>query len=194
MKQVAEMEWTDGTAKALKVVASQIEKREKNSHHKDEDYYSNPQVMVTDMLTGSTVMLVPEPHTGGKTHGNGYRRCAAVEQRIPRKLPMKRIMRRLLSMAIRNFVPTDADADVMSPVVKKALKDIAAIITDDTVEDDTKHEAALNEALEKILGHTMSTRAGDTLLKMQAIPLSTAHMDVSAISAEVKERIEVNES
>jgi len=81
----------------------------------------------------------------------------------------------------------------MSPVVKKALKDIAAIITDDTVEDDTKHEAALNEALEKILGHTMSTRAGDTLLKMQAIPLSTAHMDVSAISAEVKERIEVNE-
>ena len=69
MKQVTEMEWTDGTAKALKVVASQIEKREKNSHHKDEDYYSNPQVMVTDMLTGSTVMLVPEPHTGGKTHG-----------------------------------------------------------------------------------------------------------------------------
>ena len=79
----------------------------------------------------------------------------------------------------------------MSPVVKKALKDIAAIIADDSTEDDDKHEAALNAALEEILGHTMSTRSGDTLLKMQAIPLSTAHMDVSAIKAEVDEQLEV---
>tara|TARA_R100000278_G_scaffold59871_1_gene48984 strand:+ start:650 stop:1234 length:585 start_codon:yes stop_codon:yes gene_type:complete len=192
MKQISEMNWTDGVAKALKVAASQIEKREKDKHDKHEDYYSNPQVMLTDMLTGATVMLVTEPHTGGKTHGNGYRRCAAVEQRIPRKLPMKRIMRRLLQMSIRNFVPEDADPETIGPVVEKALKDIAAFIADDTVEDDDKHEAALNEALEKILGHTMSTRAGDTLLKMQAIPLSTAHMDVSAINAEVKEQIEVD--
>ena len=91
------------------------------------------------------------------------------------------------------FVPEDADPETVGPVVEKALKDIAAFIADDTVEDDDKHEAALSEALEKILGHTMSTRAGDTLLKMQAIPLSTAHMDVSAINAEVKEQIEVDE-
>jgi hypothetical protein len=191
MKQLSEMDWTDGTAKALKVAASQIEKREKSLHDKHEDYYADPQLMLMDMTTGSSVMLTTEPHTGGKTHGHGYRRCAAVEQRIPRKLPMKRVMRRLLRMAIRNFVPTDADPDEMSPVVKKALKDIAAIIADDSIEDDDKHEAALDAALEKILGHTMSTRSGDTLLKMQAIPLSTAHMDVSAIKAEVDEQLEV---
>ena len=109
MKQLAEMEWTDGTAKALKVAASQIQKAEANRHDKYEDYYSDPQLMLTDLLTGSTVMLTTEPHQGGKTHGRGYRRCAAVDQRIARKLPQKRIMRRLLSMAIRNFVPTDAD-------------------------------------------------------------------------------------
>ena len=192
MKQLAEMEWTDGTAKALKAAAAQIEKREKNIHDKYEDYYADPQLMVMDMLTGSSVMLTTEPHTGGKTHGRGYRRCSAVEQRIPRKLPTKRILRRLLKMAIRNFVPADADPDTVGPVVEKALKDIAAMIADDSVEDDDdKHEAALNKALEKILGHTMSTRAGDTLLKMQAIPLSTAHMDVSAIKAEVDEQMEV---
>ena len=56
MKQISEMNWTDGVAKALKVAASQIEKREKDRHDKHEDYYSNPQVMLTDMLTGATVM------------------------------------------------------------------------------------------------------------------------------------------
>jgi hypothetical protein len=191
MKQLSEMDWTDGTAKALKVAASQIEKREKSLHDKHENYYADPHLMLMDMVTGASVMLRTEPHTGGKTHGHGYRRCAAVEQRIARKLPTKRIMRRLLRMAIRNFVPTDADPDEMSPVVKKALKDIAAIIADDSIEDDDKHEAALDAALEEILGHTMSTRSGDTLLKMQAIPLSSAPMDVSAVKAEVDEQLEV---
>ena len=193
MKQLAEMEWTDGTAKALKVAASQIQKAEANRHDKYEDYYSDPQLMLTDLLTGSTVMLTTEPHQGGKTHGRGYRRCAAVDQRIARKLPQKRIMRRLLRMAIRNFVPTDANPDEVSPVVKKALKDIASIIADDSVEDDDRYDAALNAALEEILGHTMSTRSGDTLLKMQAIPLSKAHMDMSAVNAEVEQIQEVKQ-
>lgn len=192
MKQLSEMDWTDGTAKALKVAASQIEKREKSLHDKHEDYYADPHLMLMDMVTGASVMLRTEPHTGGKTHGHGYRRCAAVEQRIALKLPTKRIMRRLLSMAIRNFVPADADPDTIGPVVERALKDIAAIIADDSIEDDDKHEAALNAALEEILGHTMSTRSGDTLLKMQAIPLSSAPMDVSAIEAEVDEQLEAH--
>ena len=188
MKQAAEMIWTDGSGKALSALGSQLSKREKTLHDKHEDYYANPQLMVVDMLTGSTVILQTEPHEGGKTHGNGYRRCSAVKQRIARKLPAKRIMRRLLRMAIRNFVPKDADADVTSPVVKKALKDIALIMTDDTVEDDGKYDAALDKAIGEILGHTMSTRAGDTLLKMEAIPLSTAFMDVDAVKAELKEK------
>ena len=56
MKQVSEMEWTDGTAKALKKLASAIERQAKSRHTPDEDYYSNPELMVLDMLTGSTVM------------------------------------------------------------------------------------------------------------------------------------------
>ena len=68
-----------------------------------------------------------------------------------------------------------------------------SIIADDSVEDDDRYDAALNAALEEILGHTMSTRSGDTLLKMQAIPLSKAHMDMSAVNAEVEQIQEVQQ-
>ena len=188
MKQASEMEWTDGTAKALKKLASAIEKQEKDRHTSDEDYYSNPELMVMDMLTGSTVMLQTEPHTGGKTHGNGYRRCSAVTQRIPAKMQTKKMMARLLKMSIRNFVSVDASDDEYSVVVAKAIKDIAAMLVDEsewTVEED-KYAGALQAAISDLMELTTSVRAGDSLLKVEAIPMSTAHMDVSKIVNKIK--------
>ena len=193
MKQASEMEWTDGTAKSLKVLASAIEKQEKGRHTSDEDYYSNPELMVMDMLTGSTVMLQTEPHTGGKTHGNGYRRCSAVTQRIPAKMKTKKMIGRLLKMSIRNFVLVDASSDEYSVVVAKAIKDIAAMLTDDStwsVEDD-KYADALQAAISDLMELTTSVRAGDSLLKVEAIPMSTAHMDVSKIVNKIKMEEEV---
>ena len=51
MKQASEMEWTDGTAKALKKLASAIEKQEKDRHTPDEDYYSNPELPPAEIHT-----------------------------------------------------------------------------------------------------------------------------------------------
>lgn len=185
MKQVTEMDWTDGVAKSLRSLATQIEKVERSRHTPEENYYSDPNVIVTDITTGSTVILQTEEHKGGKTHGRGYRRCSAVEQRIPSKLPQKKIIKRLLKIAIRNFVPADASPDEYSVVVKKAINDIAKMIVSDE-EDDNKHDAALQAALSDLMDMTVSKRAGDSLLKVEAIPLLNAIMDVSAIKEEVE--------
>tara|TARA_R110002051_G_scaffold321564_4_gene409564 strand:- start:1838 stop:2410 length:573 start_codon:yes stop_codon:yes gene_type:complete len=182
-----EVVWSDGVAKALRSLASQIEKQEKARHFPEENYYADPHVMVMDIDTGSAVIMQTEPHEGGKTKGRGYRRCPAVQQRVPSKLPQKKIIRRLLKIAIRNFVPTGASADEYSVVVKKAIEDIAKmLVSDEEEEDDGRHEAALQAALSDLLDMTMSTRAGDTLLKVETIPISHAHMDVSAIKEEVE--------
>tara|TARA_R110002020_G_scaffold21617_3_gene73527 strand:+ start:618 stop:1187 length:570 start_codon:yes stop_codon:yes gene_type:complete len=181
-----EVEWSDGMAKALRFLANKIDKQEKSRHSPEEDYYADPQVMVMDMNTGSTVVMQTELHEGGKTKGRGYRRCSAVQQRVPAKLPQKKIIRRLLKLAIRNFVPADASPAEYSVVVKKAIEDIAQMLVSDEEGDDGRHEAALQSALSDLLDMTMSTRAGDTLLKVEVIPITHAEMDVSAITNEIQ--------
>jgi len=189
MKQVQEMPWTDGVGKALKKLGAEIEKREKALRLPDEDYYADPHLMVMDLNSGTTVIIQTEPHSGGKTHGHGYRRCASVEQRILRALPVKRIIRRLLRMAIRNFVPTDTDPAYYSVVVENAIDDIAKMLTDDSewsIEEE-KHAPALKKAIDKLMDETISTRAGDTLLNVMFTEVETAMMDVSAIMENKKE-------
>lgn len=58
------------------------------------------------------------------------------------------------------------------------------IVSDE--EDDNKHDAALQAALSDLMDMTVSKRAGDSLLKVEAIPLLNAIMDVSAIKEEVE--------
>ena len=176
-----EVEWSDGVAKALRFLANQVDKQEKKRHSPEEDYFADPHVMVMDMTTGSAVVLQTQAHEGGKTKGRGYRRCSSVTQRIPSKLPQKKIIRRLLKLAIRNFVPADASPTEYSVVVKKAIDDIAKLLVTDEEEDDGRHEAALQAALSDLLDMTVSTRAGDTLLKVDVIPITHTHMDVSEL-------------
>ena len=70
----------------------------------------------------------------------------------------------------------------------KAIKDIAAMLVDEsewTVEED-KYAGALQAAISDLMELTTSVRAGDSLLKVEAIPMSTAHMDVSKIVNKIK--------
>jgi hypothetical protein len=181
---VNDMEWTDGVGKALGKLASVLNKEEKGRHADTEDYYADPHVYVMDMNTGAAVLLeVDTENAKGKTHGRGYRRCAQVQQRMPSKFPQKKVMSRLLSMAIRNFVPEDTDPAYYSVVVNKAIEDIAQMLTDDSEwnVDDEKHSPALNKAISKLMDMTLSNRAGDTLINIKVTPVETAMMDTSAI-------------
>ncbi len=184
------MEWTDGTSKALSKLASLLNKEEKGRHTGTEEYYADPHLYVMDMNTGAAVLIETDTeNTKGKTHGRGYRKCAQVQQRIPSKFPQKKAMARLLSMAIRNFVPTDTDPAFYSAVVNKAIEDIAMMLTDDSqwsIEDE-KHAPALNKAISKLMDMTLSTRAGDTLINVKVTPVDTAMMDVSAIKENKQE-------
>ena len=183
------MEWTDGVAKALRKLATEIDKVEKGRHEPTEDYYSDPRVYVMDMDTGAAVLIETDTQEGGKTHGRGYRRCPEVSQRISAKFPQKKVMSRLLSMAIRNFVPGDTDPAYYSVVVNKAIDDIALMLADDSqwnIEDE-KHAPALNKAIGKLMDMTLSTRAGDTLINVIITPIETAMMDTSAIMESKKE-------
>ena len=74
MEQAKQMEWTDGVGKALATLGAVITKEEKERRDDSEEYFSDPEIMVMDMLTGSTVMIQTEPHTGGRTQGRGYKR------------------------------------------------------------------------------------------------------------------------
>ena len=187
------MEWTDGVAKALRKLATEIDKAEKGRHNSTEDYYSDPHVYVMDMDTGAAVLIETDTQVeGGKTHGRGYRRCPEVSQRMASKFPQKKVMSRLLSMAIRNFVPEDTDPAYYSVVVNKAIDDIALMLADDSQWNmaDEKHAPALNKAISKLMDMTLSTRAGDTLINVSITPVETAMMDTSAIMQNKKELVQ----
>lgn len=187
------MEWNDGTGKALQKFGAQLSKEEKSRHEGGEDYFADPRLFVMDMDSGAAVLIEPNrENEDGKTKGRGYRRCAQVQQRIPAKFPQKKVMGRLLSMAIRNFVPKDTDPSHYSVVVERAIKDIAAALTDDAkwnVEDE-KHAPALNKAISELMDMTLSTRAGDTLINVTITPVETAMMDTSNILRQKKHVIE----
>lgn len=183
------MEWTDGTGKALSKLGSELSKSEKDKRDPKVEYYADPQLYVMDLNTGAAVLIESDTdNTKGKTHGRGYRKCAQVQQRMPAKFPQKKVITRLLAMAIRNFVPTDTDPTFYSVVVENAIKDIAAMLANDSewsIEEE-KHAPALNKAISKLMDETLSTRAGDTLLNVKVTEIETAMMDVSSIKENKK--------
>ena len=184
MDGMNEHECTDGAGSALQKAGMALKKAERERHDADEDYYSNPRILVMDLDTGASVVLRTDRDGNTKTKGYGYRRCAAVTQRITAKLPTKKIIARLSRMAIRAFVPADAPPEQMSVVVKKAIEDIAKEITDDEKwsTDDDKHGVAVTKAVNELMGHTWTTRAGDALVSMEAVPVPMAELDVEAMN------------
>jgi hypothetical protein len=184
MERIREQEWTEGIGSALQKAGAILKKNERDEHDADENYYSNPNVLIMDLSTGSSVVLrTKRTDEAGKTKGYGYRKCPAVKQRITAKLPTKKIIARLTRMAIRAFVPKDAPPEQISVVVKKAIADIAADIADDSKWNaaDDKHGAAVTKAVSELLGHTWTTRAGDSLTCLEAVPAPFVEMDIEAV-------------
>lgn len=193
MKQAEELDWSDGTGKALSKLGSIISKQEKNRHDIDDDYRADPAVLITDLNTGASVVLQTEPHKGGKTDGHGYRKCKSVRQRIPHKVPPTLQANVMLDMLVKQFVPDDAPADQVGPLAEAAYRRIADAIleaqekcldTDKELaahwkEHYSKHGERVSEVVQRIKDMTWVTRAGDTLLKVEAIPCEMATIDVS---------------
>jgi len=175
-EEIMKQEWNDGIAKVLKTIAGPIAKQEKERHNADEDYYADPQLYIQDLVTGASLMIQPDVlKTTGKTDGRGYRSCSAVTQRMTAKLPTKKIVGRLVSMMVRNFVPKDASPEVYSTMVAKFIEDTAKEITNESKwsPDDAKYADAVNKAISDLLEHTVSTRAGDTLLNVRIVPMTS---------------------
>ena len=183
---IEEMDWTDGSGTALKKAGMMLSKIEKSMHDPDEDYYADPQLLVIDMKTGSSLTIGTEVKETGKTNGRGYRRCKQVRQRVAAKLPTKKVLSRLLKIAIRNFVPKDAPDDEYSIVVKKAIQDIAEEMADESkwMSGDDKYAAAITAALGDILGETWSVRAGDTCTSFAIEAAGTTEMDFTKLQQE----------
>jgi|TARA_R110000803_G_scaffold103264_7_gene171376 histone H3/H4 len=192
MKTINEMDWTDGAGASLQKVGGILKKAEKERHDANEDYFSNPRILVMDLDTGSSFVIRTKHEEGGKTKGYGYRRCSSVRQRITAKLPTKKIIARLVRMAIRSFVPKDAPSEQYSVVVQKAIEDIAAEIADDSKWEasDDKYGSAVTAAVTDILGHTWTDRAGDSITCIEAIPAPFVVMDIEAVK-EMAERVVV---
>lgn len=174
-EEINEREWTDGVGKTLKTIGAMIEKRERAAHDADDDYVSDPQILIKDLKTGSELLVVTGDTEGGKTHGHGYRKCKSVVQTVPSKLPTKKIIGRLMSLVIRNFVPKDAPSDEYSTMVKNAIEEVAKSLADDEQWDDKvdDHGPAVSKAISDLLEHTTTRRAGDSLLNVKIVGVTT---------------------
>ena len=193
--KIEEMNWTDGSGVALKKAGMQLAKMEKDLHDADEDYYSDPELLVIDMKTGASMTIGTEKKETGKTNGHGYRRCKSVRQRVTAKLPTKKIMSRLLKIAIRNFVPKDAPEDEYSIVVKRAIDDIAKEMADESNWDagDDKYASAITAAVSDILGETWTVRAGDTCTSFSIEGVGTTEIDFTKLTEPGVEQIELGD-
>ena len=176
-EEVNEREWTDGVGKTLKTIGALIEKKERASHDVDDDYVSDPQILIKDLKTGSELFIMTGDVEGGKTLGHGYRKCKSVVQTVRSKLPTKKIIGRLMSLVIRNFVPTDAPEEQYSAMVGNAIEEVARSLADDEQWDDNVEDygPAVSKAISDLLEHTTTRRAGDSLLNVKVAPLVTTY-------------------
>ena len=206
MKRATEMEWTDGAGKVLAALGSTLTKAEKAAHHADDTYATDPMLMVTDLLTGANVLLQTEAHTGGRTQGNGYKKEAAYEQRIPMKVPMNLQRNILLDMVVSMLVPKEEDR--IGPLGKAAYERIAKAIKeghDKSIDTDkdlaeywkqryANHAELVEEIVASINEMTVTQMTGKSFCKMEAIPIESAVIDTSGwdtlLPAEMKKHEE----
>ena len=195
MKQAGEMEWTDGAGKALTKIGQVIHKQEMARADRNGDTYSDPQLLIQDLVTGTTVVLNTQAHSGGKTDGHGYRRCPDVRQRIPHKVPPGLQVGILLDMLVKMIVPSDAPPEKVGPLAEAAYNRIAeamveaqekCIDTDKELakhwkDEYAKHKQAIEIVVQNIKDMTWTTRAGDTLVKLEAIPIGMATLDATEL-------------
>jgi hypothetical protein len=193
MKEAADMDWTDGSGKVLATLGGILSRAEKEKHDAAEVYTSNPSLMVIDLETGATALLETEPHEGGRTQGQGYKKEAAYQQRIPMKVPLSLQRNILLDMIVSMLVPEGSEE--IGPLGKAAYKRIAGALKEGlekSISTDTdlatywkeryaNHAQLVTELSEQINDMTITTVTGKALCKMRAIPLTVAELDVDAM-------------
>ena len=197
MKQAEQMKWTDGVGKALASLGAIITKAEKTRYDDSEEYFSDPEIMVMDMLTGSTVMVQTEPHTGGRTQGHGYRKEAGWEQRIPMKVPLTLQRNILLDMVVGMLVPEGSDE--AGPLGKAAYTRIAealkeglemSISTDKDLakhwkDKYAKHAKLVDEISAQINDMTMTKMSGRQQIRVEAVPVTNAILNPELIGESI---------
>jgi len=195
VKDAADLNWTDGAGKVLATLGGILSKAEKENHDASEMYTSDPSLMVVDLITGAAVVLETDPHDGGRTHGHGYKKESAYEQRIPMKVPLNLQRNILLDMLVSMLVPKESDR--MGPLGKAAYERIAnalktgmekSISTDGELakywkERYANHADLVTELSEKINDMTVTTVTGKSLCKMRAVPITEAQLNTDAIEA-----------
>lgn len=201
MKRATEMEWTDGVGKVLSTLGSLLTKQEKAVHHADEAYTSDPMLMVTDLQTGANVLLQTEEHTGGRTQGNGYKKEAGYEQKIPMKVPMNLQRNILLDMVVCMLVPKEDDR--VGPLGKAVYERIAnaikeghekSISTDKDLAEYWKgrygnHSSLVEQIVADINDMTVTKMTGKSFCKMEAIPIEQAVIDTTGWDTLIQEAI-----
>jgi len=203
--EVRKQEWTPGLWKILDAVAKEMKKMEAESFDKDEDVYSDPECLLQDPLTGSAVYFSPNhDNDAGKTHGRGYRRCPAVKQRIPHKVPPGLTNAILIDMIIKMLVPDDAPEEQRGPLAKAAYNRVAAALLEgqeNTISTNkelaahwkkeyARHQKATESLIQEMKDMTWTTRAGDSALNIKANVLAFAETDRDAM-LEIAERSKV---
>ena len=195
MKEAADMDWTDGAGKVLATLGGILSKAEKESHDADEVYTSNPSLMVIDLETGATALLETEPHEGGRTQGQGYKKEAAYDQRIPMKVPMNLQRNILLDMIVSMLVPKESER--IGPLGKAAYERIAQALKDGlelSISTDgdlarywksryANHADLVTQLSEQINDMTVTTVTGKALCKMRAVPITEAQLNADALEA-----------
>tara|TARA_R110002051_G_scaffold42888_1_gene87566 strand:- start:1595 stop:2215 length:621 start_codon:yes stop_codon:yes gene_type:complete len=193
MKEAADMDWTDGAGKVLAALGGILSKAEKEKHDAAEVYTSNPSLMVIDLETGATALLETEPHEGGRTQGQGYKKEAAYDQRIPMKVPMSLQRNILLDMIVSMLVPKDSEQ--MGPLGNAAYERIAQALKDGlehSISTDgdlakywkeryANHADLVTQLSEQINDMTLTTVTGKAFCKMSATPLTDVELDIDAI-------------
>ncbi len=197
MEQAKQMEWTDGVGKALATLGAVITKEEKERRDDSEEYFSDPEIMVMDMLTGSTVMIQTEPHTGGRTQGRGYKRERSWEQRIPMKIPLTLQRNILLDMIVGMLVPEGSDeVGVLGKVAYKRIAEALkeglemSISTDKELakhwkDKYAKHARLVTEVSDQINDMTVTKMSGRQQIRVQAVPVTNAILNPEMVGESV---------
>ena len=197
-EQAKDMVWTQGIGKTLRALGDALMKREYDDADTTSETRTNPELIVVDMNTGSTILLKTVPHEGGKTDGSGYVRYPDYEQSNPMRVPP----------TLKEAVMLDKMAGMLGGRLTKAvMNEIAAAMAEANelrlsndkeaykhwIEEHSKYPDELNSMLEQFRQMTVKNQKGDTLIQMQAIPHMVAMASVSEIQDIVAEFLVDNE-
>ena len=191
-EQAKQMNWTAGTGKVLKALGEAMMKAEYESADKASETRSDPELMLVDTHTGTTILIKGIPHQGGKTDGHGYVRYPDYEQSNPLRVPP----------TLKEAIMLDKMAGMLGGrIVESVMKQIAEAMTEANelrlsndkeaykhwMEEHSKYPEMLTEMLDEIRSMTVKNQKGDTLINMQAIPHMVAMASVSTIQEIVAE-------